>query len=80
MCYGLKSDYKIQPFEGSSYLVSMSDVIEEIKSVCWCGKKATINTRILNNEIVKDGNQIQIGGNESYISLCRKHFKEGKLS
>ena len=56
MCYGLKSDYKIQPFEGSSYLVSMSDVIEEIKSVCWCGKKATINTRILNNEIVKDGN------------------------
>lgn len=80
MCYGLKSDYKIQPFEGSSYLVSMSDVIEEIKSVCWCGKKATINTRILNNEIVKDGNQIQIGGNESYISLCRKHFKEGRLS
>lgn len=79
MCYGLKSDYRIEPFEGSSYLLSMADVIEEIKSICWCGKKATINTRILNGKIVKDGDQIQIGGNESYTSLCRKHFKECKL-
>lgn len=80
MCYGLKSDYRIQPFEGSSYLMSMADTIEEIKSVCWCGKKATINTRLLNGEIIKEGEQIQIGGNESYISLCRKHFKECKKS
>lgn len=80
LCYGLKSDYKIQPFEGSSYLFAMSDNIEEIKSICWCGKKATINVRLLNGKICKNGEQIQIGGNESYISLCRKHYKENKNS
>jgi len=80
LCFGLRSDFKMQLFEGSKQLMAICDDISECKSVCWCGKKATINTRILNNEIVKDGNQIQIGGNESYISLCRKHFKECKLS
>lgn len=76
MCYGLNSDYKNYPFEGSSYLMSVSDNIEEIKSICWCGKKSTTNARIINNKIIKEGEQIFIGGNESYISLCRKHFKE----
>lgn len=80
ICYGLKSDYKIEPFEGSTYLFAMSDNIEEIKSICWCGKKATINARIRDGKISKSGEQIQIGGNESYISLCRKHYKENKIS
>lgn len=79
ICYGLKADYKNEPFEGSSYLLSMCDTIDEIKSVCWCGKKATVNSRILNNNVIKVGNQIQIGGNESYIALCRKHYKQGKI-
>lgn len=79
MCYGLNSDYKNLPFEGSSYLTSVSDNIEEIKSICWCGKKATVNSRIFDNKIIKEGDQIQIGGNESYIALCRKHWKEGKI-
>lgn len=80
ICYGLKSDYKNEPFEGSSYLMAVADVIEEIKSVCWCGKKATVNARIIDNKIVKGGNQILIGGNESYIALCRKHFKDNKIN
>ena len=76
MCYGLKSDYKIQPFEGSSYLISMSDVIEEIKSICCCGKKAVVNARIIEGKIITEGEQVQIGGNETYQSLCRKCFKK----
>lgn len=79
VCYGLKSDYKLQSFEGSSYLMTIADNIEEIKSICWCGKKSTVNARIKDNKIIKEGEQIQIGGNESYISLCRKHYKENKL-
>jgi len=80
MCYGLKADYKNEPFEGSSYLLSMADNIEEIKSICWCGKKATVNARIVDGTIIRSGEQILIGGNESYISLCRKHWKEGKIN
>lgn len=79
ICYGLRSDFKLKPFEGSIYLMALADSIEELKTICWCGKKATINARIVNGKITTSGNQIQIGGNESYISLCRKHFKERKL-
>jgi thymidine kinase len=80
VCYGLKSDYKIEPFEGSSYLMSIADSIEEVKSVCFCGHKATVNCRISDGNIIKDGEQILIGANESYIALCRKHYKENKLN
>lgn len=80
ICYGLKSDYKNEPFEGSTYLLSMSDNLEEIKSICWCGKKSTVNARIVDGKIVKNGEQIQVGGNESYVSLCRKHYKDNKIS
>lgn len=80
ICYGLRSDFRIEPFEGSIYLMAIADTIEELKTVCWCGKKATINARIVNGKITTKGKQVQIGGNESYISICRKHFKEGKLS
>jgi thymidine kinase len=79
-CFGLRSDFKMNLFEGSNQLLAICDDISECKTVCWCGKKAIINTRIVDNKIIKTGNQIQIGGNESYISLCRKHYKEEKLS
>lgn len=78
ICYGLRSDFQMNPFVGSSYLMGICDEIEEIKSICWCGKKAIINTRIINGEIVTNGEQILIG-NANYVSLCRKHYKEKKL-
>jgi len=80
ICYGLRSDFKNEPFEGSLYLMTIADKIEELRSICWCGAKASINCRINDNEIVYDGNQVKIGGNESYITLCRKHYKEGKMN
>lgn len=79
ICYGLRSDFKLEPFEGSMYLMAIADKIEELKTICFCGKKATVNARIINNKIVYKGSQIQIGGNESYVSVCRKHFKDGKF-
>tara|TARA_R110000782_G_scaffold69322_3_gene139495 strand:+ start:109 stop:678 length:570 start_codon:yes stop_codon:yes gene_type:complete len=80
ICYGLRSDFKLNPFEGSSYLMAIADDIEEIKTICWCGKKAIINARVSDGKIIKKGEQIQIGGNESYTTLCRKHYKKGKLN
>jgi len=79
ICYGLRSDYKLEPFEGSLHLMAIADEIEELKTICWCGKKATVNARLVDGKIVTSGEQIVIGGNESYTSLCRKHFKEGKV-
>lgn len=80
MAYGLRSDFKGNLFPGSEILLAMADTIEELKTICWCGKKALMNTRLLNGKAVYEGEQIQIGGNESYISLCRKHWREGKVS
>ena len=57
----------------------ISDVIEEVPTVCWCGKRAQCNTRYANGKIVREGAQIFLGSNESYVALCRKHYKEGKL-
>jgi len=79
ICYGLRSDFKQEPFEGSKYLMTIADKIEELKTICFCGKKATVNARVVDNKIVYDGEQVKIGGNESYVSVCRKHFKEGKF-
>jgi thymidine kinase len=79
ICYGLRSDYKLEAFEGSIYLMVIADEIEELKTICHCGKKATVNARIVNGKIITDGEQIIIGGNESYISLCRKCFKLNKI-
>lgn len=79
MCYGLKSDFKNELFEGSYWLLALSDKIEEIKTVCWCGKKATTNARIVDGKVVYSGEQIYIGGNESYTALCRKHYKQGLI-
>ncbi len=78
LAYGLRSDFKGEPFEGSKYLLTWAEDLVEIKTICHCGKKATMNQRVDQNGIpVRDGAQIEIGGNERYISLCRKHFIEG---
>jgi thymidine kinase len=78
ICYGLRSDFKLNPFEGSKYLMTIADSIEEIKTICSVckNKKANINVRINNDgNIIKDGEQVQIGGNESYKPMCRKCYK-----
>ena len=79
IAYGLRADFRGNLFEGSQWLLAWADSIEEIKTVCWCGKKATFNARVRNGKVVKAGDQIMLGGNESYTALCRKHWAEGKL-
>ena len=79
ICYGLRTDFRGELFEGSRELLCWADTIEEIKTVCWCGRKATFNARIHNGKIVREGEQILLGGNSSYISLCRRHWKSGEL-
>jgi thymidine kinase len=79
ICYGLRTDFQLNLFEGSKWLFALADTIEETKTICWCGKKATTNARFNEHGIVKTGEQIMLGGNDSYISLCRKHFCEGNL-
>ena len=73
--YGLRSDFLGEPFEGSQYLLAWADEIVEIKTICHCGSKATMNMRVDRQGCpVKSGSQLQIGGNESYHSVCMKHF------
>ena len=79
VAYGLRTDFRGEFFEGSLWLMAWADTIEEIKTVCWCGKKATYTTRIFNGKVIKEGEQILLGGNESYTALCRKHWTEGNL-
>ena len=79
ICYGLRTDFMGNLFEGSKKLMEFANVIEEVKTICWCGSKAIMNARVVDGNVVKHGEQIQIGGNESYVSLCRKHWKSGKL-
>ena len=79
ICYGLRTDFQSNLFEGSKRLFEIADIIEEIPTICWCGDKAIMNARIYNGEVMRVGEQIQLGGNESYISLCRKHYLEGKI-
>lgn len=79
LCYGLRTDFLNHLFSGSRRLMEIADVIEEVPTVCWCGKCAQCNTRYSNGKIVREGAQIMLGSNESYVALCRKHYKEGKL-
>ncbi len=75
MAFGLKNDFRNELFEGSQYLLIYADKIEEIKTICWfCHKKAIMNMRIQEGQPVYQGEQIQIGGNESYYPVCRKHY------
>ncbi len=77
ICYGLRTDFKHDLFEGSMWLMAWADKIEEIKTVCWCGRGANCNARLVDGTVIYNGEQIMMGGNESYISLCRKHYNEG---
>lgn len=79
ICYGLRADFKNQLFPGSMWLLAWADVIEEIKTVCWCGRAAKCNARYNEKGIVREGAQVLLGGNDSYIALCRKHLREGNL-
>lgn len=79
LCYGLRSDFQLNLFEGSERMLAIADEIREIKTVCWCGKKATCNARYNKDGIVRTGSQVMLGANDDYIALCRKHFLEGKL-
>lgn len=75
LCYGLRSDFLGEPFEGSQYLLIWADKLSEIKAVCHCGRKATMVLKLdSQSRPVRAGAQVEIGGNERYTSVCRKHF------
>lgn len=77
LTYGLRTDFLGNLFEGSARLLAIADIISELKTVCFCGRKATMNIRVdEQGKKLHSGNQIEIGGNDRYISVCRKHFKE----
>ncbi len=76
LAYGLRTDFQGNCFEGSERLLAIADILVELKTICFCGKKAVMNMRIdENGNKITEGKQIEIGGNEKYISVCRKHFK-----
>ncbi|QLB14743.1 thymidine kinase [Mannheimia granulomatis] len=82
LCYGLRTDFQAELFEGSQYLLAWADELEELKTICDCGRKAHFVVRLNENgEAIKEGAQIQIGGNDKYLSVCRYHYKQklGKL-
>lgn len=80
MAFGLKNDFRNELFEGSKYLLIYADKIEEMKTICWfCPHKATMNLRIHDGKPVYEGEQVQIGGNESYYPVCRKHYFHPQL-
>jgi thymidine kinase len=71
-CYGLRTDFRTMLFPGSRRLFEIADSISEIKSICDCGEKATVNARYINGKIAREGEQIFIGGNENYRGMCHK--------
>lgn len=79
LAYGLRTDFKREFFEGSQWLMAWADKIVELKGMCHCGSKATTVARVVNGEMVLDGDQVLIGAEETYVSLCRKHFLQRKL-
>jgi thymidine kinase len=80
LAYGLRTDFQGEPFEGSKYLLAWSDNLKEIKAICHCGSKATMVIRLdESGKAIREGSQIEIGGNDRYLSMCRKHFKENFL-
>ena len=79
LCYGLRTDFQSNAFPGSARLLELADELIETSTVCWCGRKARFNARVCDGHIVRDGAQVQMGGNESYVALCRKHFKLGQI-
>jgi thymidine kinase len=77
MCYGLRTDFLGNLFPGSAALLAWADTLSEIKTICWCGRKATMVVRVSPTGAVEtEGSQVEIGGNDRYVSLCRRHFSE----
>ncbi len=77
LAYGLRTDFQGEPFEGSKYLLAWSDNLKELKAICHCGSKATMVIRMdEQGNPIREGSQVEIGGNDRYVSMCRKHFKE----
>jgi len=77
LAYGLRTDFQGEPFEGSKYLLAWADSLVELKAICFCGSKATMVIRLdSEGNAVAQGSQVEIGGNDRYVSMCRKHFKE----
>jgi thymidine kinase len=77
LAYGLRTDFQGEPFEGSKYLLAWADSLVELKAICFCGSKATMVIRLdSDGNAVAQGSQVEIGGNDRYVSMCRKHFKE----
>lgn len=79
LCYGLRTDFQGRLFPGSAALLALADDLTELKTICHCGRKATMNVRIdRHGRAVRDGAQVEIGGNDRYVSMCRKHFKAAR--
>ena len=77
MCYGLKVDFRGELFPGSAALLALSDEIREVRTICHCGRKATMVVRLdAEGRAVTEGPQVEVGGNDRYVSLCRRHFRE----
>lgn len=77
MCYGLRVDFRGELFPGSAALLALADEMREVRTICHCGKKATMVIRqSADGTALRDGAQVQIGGNETYVSLCRRHWRE----
>ena len=80
LTFGIRTDFKGNLFEGSEYLLAWADNLKEIKTVCHCGRKATMVLRLdENGNVIQEGDQIEVGGNEKYVSICRKHFYEKNI-
>ncbi len=78
LAYGLRTDFQGEPFDGSKYLLAWADTLKELKAICHCGSKATMVLRLdAAGNAVTEGSQVEIGGNDRYVSMCRRHFKEG---
>ena len=77
LAYGLRTDFQGEPFAGSKYLLAWADNLKELKAICFCGGKATMVIRLdQDGNAITQGSQVEIGGNDRYVSMCRKHFKE----
>ena len=80
LAFGIRTDFQGELFEGSKYLLAWADNLKEIKTVCWCGRKATMVVRLdSKGNILSEGQQLEIGGNEKYVPLCRAHFNKKNL-
>lgn len=81
LCYGIRTDFQGELFAGSQWLLAWADVLEELKTICHCGSKATMVVRVdADGRAIREGSQVEIGGNDRYVSLCRRHFKSAYQS